>query len=112
MKLELQKIILRAFSDSPRKLVPRKIADHAVRTIVCIVQPSKRAKFLNTVDCEIFVVKIFSLTTFSDENYTREIFCVTYVDLYQYWSLKSGDEIRLCEKFTSEIYRRKYPDLR
>ena len=43
-----------------------------------------------TVDREIFVVKKFSSTTFSDEN---ETFCVTYIDLYQFWSLKSGDEI-------------------
>ena len=30
--------------------------------------------------------------TFPDENYIREIFCVMYVDLYQFWLLKSGDE--------------------
>ena len=48
---------------------------------------------LTTVDHEIFAVKNFSSMTFSDENWTREIFCVTYVDLYLFWSLKSGDEI-------------------
>ena len=45
---------------------------------------------------------------------TCEIFCVTYFDLYQFWSLKSGDEInfRLREIFSSEIfYRQKHPYL-
>ena len=48
---------------------------------------------LITVDHEIFVIKNFSSTTFSGENYTCEMFYVRYVDLYQFWSLKSGDEI-------------------
>ena len=38
-----------------------------------------------------FVVKNILSTTFSNDI-KREIFCVTYVDLYQFWSLESGDE--------------------
>ena len=63
-----------------------------------------------TVDCEIFAVKNILSTTFSNKNLTRKIFCVAFVDLYLFWSLKSGDEI--CKNFASEIfYWRKYPNL-
>ena len=52
-----------------------------------------------TGDCEIFVVKNFSSTTFADEY---EIVCITYIDLYQFWSLKSGDENLQAKYFTGE----------
>ena len=57
-----------------------------------------------TIDREFFANK--NLTTFSDENQACEIFCATYINLYLFWSLKSGNEIfRLCEKFTlGEIF--------
>ena len=65
-------------------------------TIVPRLQPTTRdtleiqtlekiSNFMNTIDREIFAVKKFS-------SMTCEIFCVTYVDLYLFRSLKSGDE--------------------
>ena len=34
------------------------------------------------------------------------VFCVTYVNLYRFWSVKSGDKVLdyACKKFTSEIF--------
>ena len=52
---------------------------------VAIVYPTKLSVHIYTIDCEIFAVKKISSTTF--------IFYVTYIDLYLFWSLKSGDEI-------------------
>ena len=42
----------------------------------------------HTVDRKIFV----------------KIFCVTYIDLYQYWSLKSGDKNYTTRKICNRIY--------
>ena len=46
-----------------------------------------KAEMINTVDREIFIVKIFRRQPFPTKT---EIFCVIYVDLHQFWSLKSS----------------------
>ena len=51
---------------------------------------------ITTVDCEIFLLKKILSMTFSPTNI--EHICITCIDLYQFQSLKSGDEIWTMQK--------------
>ena len=47
---------------------------------------------VHTVDCKIFVTKIFHRRPFLTKIKHAKYFFVMYVDLYQVWLIKSGDE--------------------